>query len=59
MKYCQKKYNNIWDKISNTIKNGFYNESLYNEKYLKTKTKYQEGKISTTFYKKKMSKDGF
>ena len=34
-----KKYNEIWDKVSNTIEQGFDSESVYNELYLKTKIK--------------------
>ena len=32
------KYTKIYDKISNSIKKTFGNESVHNEKYLKTKT---------------------
>ena len=34
-----KKYNAIWDKISNLLKNRFDSEPVYNDKYIKTKTK--------------------
>ena len=30
------KYNKIWNKVSNSIRKGFDNEPVYNEKYLKT-----------------------
>ena len=33
-----KKYNEIWDKISNQSKKGFDSEPLYNDKYTKTET---------------------
>ena len=33
------KYNKIWDKVSNTIKKQFDSEPVYNEKYLKIKSK--------------------
>ena len=33
------KYNKIWDKVHNSIKKGFDNEPVYNEKYLKAKIK--------------------
>ena len=36
------KYNEIWDKVSNTIKKGFDSEPVYNEKYLRTKVKSYE-----------------
>ena len=35
------KYNEIWEKVSNSIKKGYYSEPLYNGKYLKTKIKYK------------------
>ena len=38
-----KKYNEIWDKVSSTIRKGFDSEQIYNEKYLKTETKSYEG----------------
>ena len=44
-----KKYNDIWDIVSNIIKKGFDNELVYNEKYLKNKIKSYEGKIDTDF----------
>ena len=44
-----KKYNDVWDKVSNIIKKRFDNESVYKEKYLKTKIKCYEGKINTDF----------
>ena len=31
------KYNEIWEKVKNSINKEFDNESLYNEKYLKAK----------------------
>ena len=41
------KHNNIWDKVSNTIKKGFDSEPVWNETYLTTKIKSYEGKINT------------
>ena len=38
------KYNKIWDKVSNSISEGFDIEPVTNEKYLKTKTKSYEVK---------------
>ena len=32
-----KKYNAVWDKISNLLKKGFDSEPVYDEKYIKTK----------------------
>ena len=31
------KYNTIWDKVSDDIRNEFDNESVYNKEFLKTK----------------------
>ena len=31
------KYNELWKKVRNNIKNGFDSEPVYNEKYLKSK----------------------
>ena len=43
------KYNTILDKFSNSMKKGFYSKPVYNEKYLKTKIKSYELKISISF----------
>ena len=32
-----KKYNEIWNKISNLLKEGFNSKRVYNDKYIKTK----------------------
>ena len=34
-----KKYNKIWEKVSNTIKKGFDSERVLNSKYFETKIK--------------------
>ena len=44
------KCNEIWDKVSNTIKKGFDRESVYNEKFLRTEMKYYKEKIIINFY---------
>ena len=49
------KYNEIWDRVSNTIKKGFDSQPVYNEKYLRTITSY-ERKISTSFHDDKYQK---
>ena len=54
----EEKQNEIWNKVSNTINNGFDSKPFYNEKNLKTKTKYFEGKINTNFYGNKIPKKG-
>ena len=53
------KYNEIWNIFSNTIKKGFDNEPVYNEKYVYTKAKFCEGKINTNFHCDKVLKEGF
>ena len=39
-------YNKVWDKISNIMQKQFDSDPGYNEKYLKTKIKSSDGKIS-------------
>ena len=36
-RWTVKKYNEIWNKVSNGIKKGFASKPMYKEKYLKTK----------------------
>ena len=43
------KYNEIWTKVSNSIKNTFNSEPVYNEKYLNTKLKSYKKKINTNY----------
>ena len=43
------KYNEIWEKVKNSIKNFFDSESVSTEKYLKPKIKSYNGKINTIF----------
>ena len=52
------KCNEIWDKVSNPIKKGFDSEPVYSEKYLRTKTKSDEEKISKNFQENKLPKEG-
>ena len=52
------KYNEIWTKVSNSIKNEFNSEPVCNKKYLKTKIKSYKGKINTKFYNNKIPKEG-
>ena len=52
------KYNEIWEKVSNSIKKGFDSEPVYKEKYLKTKVKSFEGKTNTNFHNDKIPKEG-
>ena len=51
------KYNEIWDKISNLLKKGFISETVYNDKYIKTKIKSYNNKINTNFQGDKIPKD--
>ena len=43
------KYNEIWKKVSNIIKNEFDSKPVYNEKYLKTKIKFIMEKSTQIF----------
>ena len=52
------KYNEIWEKVKSSIKKEFDSEPAYNEKYLKAKIKYYNGKINTSFHKYKIPKEG-
>ena len=45
-----KVYDKIRDKISNIMQKGFDSEPIYNERYLKTKTKPYDSKININFY---------
>ena len=53
------KYNEIWEKIKNSLKKEFDSKPVYNEKYLKAKTKSYNGKISTNFHDNKIPIEGF
>ena len=44
------KYNEIWQKIKNSLKKEFYSESVYNEKYLKAEIKSYNRKTNTNFH---------
>ena len=51
------KYNQIWEKVKNSLKKEFDSEPVYNEKYLKAKIQSYNGKISTNFYNNKIPKE--
>ena len=53
-----KKYNEIWKKVQNSIKNEFDSEHVYNEKYIKAKIKSHNGKININVCNNKMPKEG-
>ena len=45
-------------KVKNNNKKEFDNEPVYNEKYLKAKIKFYNGKINTNFHNNKIPKEG-
>ena len=49
------KYNEIFEKVKDTLKKEFDNEPAYDKKYLKGKTKSYNVKINTNFYNNKIS----
>ena len=53
-----KKYNKIWEKISNLLNIEFDSEPVYGdgEKYIKTKIKNYEDRVNTNFQSKKVLK---
>ena len=50
--------NEIWEKVKNSIKKEFSTGRVYNEKYLKAKTKSYNRKINTNFHNNKLPKEG-
>ena len=52
------KYNEIWEKVSESIIKEFDSEPIYNEKYLKTKLKSYKGKINANFHNNKIPTEG-
>ena len=44
------KYNEIWEKVTNSLKKEFDSEPLYHQKYLKAKINSCNGKINTNFH---------
>ena len=57
MKNYLKKYNEIWRKASNIIKEEFDSKPVYNRKYLKLKLKSYNGRINTNFCNNKIPKE--
>ena len=51
------KYNEIWEKVSKSIKNEFDSDPVYEGKYLKTKIKSYKGKINANFHNNKIPKE--
>ena len=54
-----KKYNKIWETISNLMNIEFDSEAVYvdNDKYIKTKIKMYEDRVNTDFQGKKVPKE--
>ena len=52
------KYNEFQGKVKKVIKKEFDSKPVYEDKYLKTKTKSYEGKIKTNFHDNKVPKEG-
>ena len=52
------KYNEIWEKVNNSLKKEFDSKPVYYEKYLKFKRKSYNGKINTNFHNNKTPKEG-
>ena len=57
MKNYLKRYNEIWRKVCNIIKQEFDSKPVYNGKYLKFKLKSYNGRINTNFYNNKIPKE--
>ena len=51
-----KKYSEIWNKIKSLIKKEFNSEPVYNDKYIKTKTKIYNNRVYTNFQQNKIPK---
>ena len=52
------KYNEIWEKVKNSLKKEFDSEPVCKEKYLKVKIKSYNGKINTNFHNSKIPREG-
>ena len=48
-----KKYNKIWEKVSNLMNIEFDSGPVYGDKYIKTKIKMYENRVNTNFEGKK------
>ena len=49
-------YNEIWEKLKNSLKKELGSNPIYNEKYLKAKMKSYNGKINANFHNNKIPK---
>ena len=54
---CLNKYNEIWDKIKETLSIKFHSMPVYDEKYMKTKVREFDGVIKTNFLGDKIPKE--
>ena len=52
----QRKYNEVREKVTKSIKKEFHSEPAYNEKYLKTEIKAYNGQNNTNFHNNKIPK---
>ena len=52
-----KKYNRIWNKISNLSKKGFDSEPMCNDQYIKIKIKIYNNRINSNFQGNKITED--
>ena len=55
---CQDKYNEIWDKIKETLNIKFHSMLFYDEKYIKAKVREFNGVIKTSFLGDEIPKEG-
>ena len=51
------KYNEIWDKIKETLNIKFHSMPVYDEKYIKSKVREFNGAIETNFFGDKIPKE--
>ena len=49
-------YNEIWEKLKNSLEKELGSNPIYNEKYLKAKIKSYNGKINANFHNNKIPK---
>ena len=52
-----KKYNNVWNKVTNSMKKEFDNTPIYHKIFLKSKIKFS-GEVATDVHDKEISKAG-
>ena len=54
---CMNKYNEIWDKIKETLTIKFHSQTVYDEKYIKTKVREFNGVIKANFLGDELPKE--